>query len=215
MSRYCAVIGDLVGSKQLDRARRVEASDQLTALLEQWNDRFDVAAPFVVSRGDEFEGLLHTTTHLPELLWDVAALDDVDVRLGFGIDEVFTDLPAATSDEVDGPAYHRARAAIDAAKASGHRGGDFDGFGPPWDGALGAIARRLYATRRDWTDSQREVAGLLRDGLEQVRIADKLGVTRQNISKHAAAAGWQLHADLDEALATLLAAAWQTTGSAP
>ena len=207
--RYIAVIGDLVGSKRLDRTQRTQIGTEIAALLSRWNKRPTVAAAFVVSRGDEFEGLLHNTEALPEILWELATeLADIEVRLGIGVGEIFTPLPTNSSDEVDGPAYHRARQAIDAAGSTGHRGGDVIGFGSQWDEALGAIARALYAQRIGWTAAQRRVATLLRSGLEQSRIAEKLGVTRQNISKHASASGWVVHADLEKALTTLLELAW-------
>ena len=214
---HIAIIGDLVDSKRLNRADRTAASAVLSGLLAKWNHDQRTAAAFVISRGDEFEGLIHDPTMVSTVLWDVAFdLPGLEVRIGVGVGEIYTPLVASSSDEVDGPVYHAARAAIEAAAAAGHVGGDFRGFGPIWDPALGAVARALYAHRLGWTDAQRRVAGLLRDDWEQVRIAEKLDVTRQNISKHAAAAQWPIHADLERALDDLVAYAWQAaTGSVP
>ncbi len=206
---YLAVIGDIVASKRLDRAARTGISSEIGDLIARWNIDPRVAAAFVVSRGDEFEGLLYAPAMLSTILWDLAtALPDVDVRIGVGVGEIYTPLVPGTSDEVDGPAYHRARRAIETAASGGHLGGDFIGFGGQWDATLGAIARTLYAQRTGWTAAQRTVVRSLRAGQEQIRIAEQLGVTRQNISKHAAAAAWQIHADLEAAFADLLEAAW-------
>ena len=212
---FIAMIGDLVDSKRLDREERTDASNVLSGLLAKWNQDERTAAAFVISRGDEFEGLLRAPSMVSTVLWDVAfALPELEVRIGIGAGEIYTPLVASSSDEVDGPVYHAARAAIEAAAGTGHVGGDFRGFAPIWDSTLGALARALYAHRRGWTDAQRRVAGLLRDGWEQVRIAEKFGVTRQNISKHAAAASWSIHADLERALDDLVGHAWRAAGGA-
>lgn len=207
--RYLAVIGDIAGSRRFDRSARTEIGGDISSLIAHWNADSRVAAAFVVSRGDEFEGLLHAPEMFTTILWDLATvIPHVALRLGVGVGEIYTPLVPETSDEVDGPVYHRARRAIESAATAGHLGGDFVGFGEPWDSSLGAIARALYAQRAGWTAAQRTVAMSLHEGQEQIRIAEQLGVTRQNISKHASAAGWQVHADLEAAFADLLQSAW-------
>ncbi len=86
---YAAFNGDLVRS----RARGVEATRRLEETLKKANRRFDpaLAAPFTLSKGDAFQGLLKTPSRFPEaLLWLEARLrtQRLSARYGVGLGAV-------------------------------------------------------------------------------------------------------------------------------
>jgi DNA-binding NarL/FixJ family response regulator len=81
----------------------------------------------------------------------------------------------------------------------------FAGFGEWQDQVLNGLARLLEGQTERLTARQLAVANLLRDGLEQAQIAQELGVTRQAISEHARAIGWEALAQGEAALTLALA----------
>src|SRR6267143_115181 len=87
---------------------------------------------------------------------------------------------------VDGPALHMARAAIQTAHEKRCYGGVFLGFGE-LDTVMNGLARILWFQRRS-----------------QSEAADALKITRQAISKQVLAMGWLPYAEAEEAWRILL-----------
>jgi hypothetical protein len=57
---YCAVIGDLIDSKKIKPEERKVLQEKLRLLLERVNNDYSsyIAANFLITLGDEFQGLL-------------------------------------------------------------------------------------------------------------------------------------------------------------
>lgn len=205
-NRYVAVIGDVVESRTLPAGIRAGLQEDLEEFLVTLNEGFSYAiqSEFVITTGDEFQGLLSDATILPDILWaSDAHLERARVRYGIGYGELFTPLqPVAIG--MDGPAFHHAREAITSARKQGWRGGVFAGFGEWQDQVLNGLARLLERHSERLTAKQREVAGMVRDGLEQTEIAERLGVTRQAVSDHVRAMGWEAFAEGEQALTLAL-----------
>lgn len=188
--RLIALIGDMVQSRALSANDRAKAQREFAGLVKLLNQRFrkSTASKFVVTIGDEFQGLLHTAEVIPELMWTVEAdYAARQIRMGVGAGVLHTPIQSSALN-IDGPVLHEARAAITFARDKRILGGVFKGFGEH-DAALTGYAQVLRFMRSNWTDRQREVVGLLREGLTQVEIADRLGVSKQAVSDHAVAAG--------------------------
>ena len=116
---YIAVLGDVVGSRALAARPRARLQRRLREVLAEVNRRWrrEIAARFAIALGDQFEGLLHTAAPLWELShWVRAELPEVDWIVAAGRGPVSTPL-ARTATEVDGPCFHQARSALDAANA--------------------------------------------------------------------------------------------------
>jgi hypothetical protein len=163
---YVAVIADIIGSRELPRARRTRLQDALRAELARINRdpawRAAVAARFAVTAGDEIEGLLTSTTPLWAIVHALrAATPDADWIVACGRGPIATDL-APTAPEVDGPCFHAARAALVAAKRD-RRVLAFGGFGDDRLDGLSAYYSSLYWS---WTARQRRAAALWRAGRE-------------------------------------------------
>ena len=185
-----ALIGDMVQSRALSANDRAKAQREFAGLVKLLNQRFrkSTASKFVVTIGDEFQGLLHTAEVIPELIWTVEAdYAARQIRMGVGAGVLHTPIQASALN-IDGPVLHEARAAITFARDKRMLGGVFKGFGEQ-DAVLTGYAQVLRFMRSNWTDRQREVVGLLREGLTQVEIAERLGVSKQAVSDHAVAAG--------------------------
>jgi hypothetical protein len=160
MSRpFVAVIADAGGSRQLAPPRRARLQRDLAGALAAFNRhrpwRAELAARFAVTRGDEVEALLRS----PRLVWAAThelrrAVPDVDWVIAAGRGPVTTPL-APTALEVDGPCFHHARAALEAAKQE-RRVIAFRGFDA--DRALAGWAAYYSALYWSWTGRQRQAA---------------------------------------------------------
>lgn len=189
--RYVAVIVDMVKSRELAGSQRAAVQKHFQHLVDNLNKeyRHSLASKFAITLGDEFQGLLNTCTLVPDLIWHLEEnFPDRNLRVGIGLGTLDTLLqPFAIN--IDGPALHAAREAIEMAKKGDVLGGVFSGFGPP-DDVLNGLARLLRFQRANWTVAQRTIANLLRKAMSQSEVAERLGISRQVVSKQAAALGW-------------------------
>jgi hypothetical protein len=205
-NQIVAVIGDVVGSKRLNRIHREAVQAKLDQFLVELNDEYRVAilSKFVITTGDEFQVLFKSAEAVADLIWAMeASLPEVSVRLGIGLGVLHTPLKEFAIG-MDGPAFHEARSAIDIAKRKRWLGGVFAGFGEAEDTILNGLARLLERQRSSMTESQREVANGLRSGLKQIDVAKKLGITRQAVHEHVNAMGWKTYEQGEAALRTAL-----------
>ncbi|MGB8259818.1 MAG: SatD family protein [Terracidiphilus sp.] len=200
-----AVIGDLVASRLLASAERNSVQRALRTLLDRLNaaNAVSIRSGFTIALGDQFEGLLSPEqAHriLPDLAWELdEAIPQCQVRLGFGLGGISTEIVNQPG-LVDGPAFHRARAAIDLAKRRKRMGGVFQGFGEPYDGILNGLARLLHAHRSRWSQQQRRLAAQLRRDAMQSEAAIALEISKQAVSAYAKAAGWAAYKEGEDAL---------------
>src|SRR6266508_471377 len=117
---YVALIADAVASRRLPGPARARLQARLRAALPTYAARWrrHLAARFAVTLGDEVQGLLTGA----EPVWEIAhrlRLDfpEVEWVIASGRGPLATPLPArATAPELDGPCFHAARSALEAAK---------------------------------------------------------------------------------------------------
>ena len=160
---YVALLGDVIDSRGLAPPQRARLQTELRASLAGFNRRWraHLVGKFAVTRGDEFECLLAESM----VVWDVAhairaQFLEVDWIIACGRGTLTTPPPrnkTPPAPELDGPCFHAARAALDAAKAE-RRVFAFSGFGDTVD-SLAAYYSALYWS---WTTRQRRVACGLR-----------------------------------------------------
>ena len=191
--RSIAVIGDVVRSRELPGRQRHQVQlglEQLTATINQ-RYRRAIAARFLVTLGDEFQGVLKQADILPDLIWDVeATLANAEVRIGIGFGTLNPPFkPVALG--MDGLAFHAARQAIELARKRRLQGGLFVGFGETDDLVLNGFARLLRHVRQELTKGQMRALTRLRQGRTQAQIAKELRLSRQAVSKQAKGAGWE------------------------
>lgn len=199
---YVAVIGDVVESRTLSPSARTSLQEDLQDFLVTLNEGYKnlIVSEFVITTGDEFQGLLNHASIVPDLVWATdTRLGGARIRYGIGYGELHTPLqPMAIG--MDGPVFHKAREAITRARKQGWRGGVFRGFGKSEDRILNGLARLLERHFERMTVKQRQVADLIRDGFEQSEIAEQLNVTRQAVSDHIRSMGWEAFNEGEEAL---------------
>ena len=191
---YTAVIGDMVDSRTISGHARMRVQLRFSRFIAELNRnpryRRALRSRFAITLGDEFHCVLQDPLVLPDLLWDVDnAADLPHFRIGIGYGKIDTEIPTYAVN-VDGPALHHAREAIDLAKKEDLLGGVFAGFGEQNDLVANGVARLLQFQLEKSTSIQRNILGLLRQGRSQVEIAALTGRSPQAVSDHKSAAGW-------------------------
>jgi hypothetical protein len=210
---YTAVIGDMLASKALSSTQRATTQQEFATFIDALNDtphyRDALASKFIITLGDEFQGILKDGSPVPDLIWDVAHATDLPAfRLGVGYGTIDTAIPEYAIN-LDGPALHAARSAINEAKIGDLLGGVFRGFGEDADDVANGLARLLQARRDDLTTKQDRVLGMLRPRLNGVKVSEvyvaaQLGSSTQVINKQKHAAGVDSFLAGEQALRAIL-----------
>lgn len=109
---YCAIIGDIVNSKEL--VNRQEVQCRLDSAFSEINTSYsnDIASNFAITIGDEFQGLLYQPSISYKLIKHIKKMIE-PVRCGFGVG--IGELYARYNEFYfgDGPAWHYARKMVD------------------------------------------------------------------------------------------------------
>lgn len=200
--RYFAIIGDLVDSRTLDdrAAVQVRFRDGIDRLNGALSSRLVV--PLKLTAGDEVQGLMEEADVLVDI---VIALSDAvaPARLSWGVGR--GDLATELNDDVsilDGPCFHHARDAVNAAKRAS-RWLAAEGFGEPEGTVLAGLMNLIGAIRSEWTPRQAEVVREAR-GRKQSEVAEDLAVNRSTISRTLQSAHYDEVLEGEEAARALL-----------
>jgi len=199
---YFALIGDVVGSRDLPN--RAEVQRQLQATVRGLNRRLGdhVAVPLRLTAGDEVQGLLGRPEAVVEIMVSLADdLHPAQMVWGLGKGTLDTD-PSDDIAVLDGPCLHRAREAVESAK-SGGRWLVADGVEEPHGRVLGSVMTLIAAIRSGWTDTRMRYVREAR-GRQQQEVAALLGVSKQAVSQALRAADFATVVDAEAAARDLL-----------
>jgi hypothetical protein len=114
------VIADVRGSRKMGLDERYEGQLFLKSAIIQVNEDYSdhIEAPFMITRGDEFQGVLSDMNSALESIFEFERLlFPLHLRYAIGrgnIHRMGSDIPI----EMDGPAFHRASAALVEVKKS-------------------------------------------------------------------------------------------------
>lgn len=177
---YCAIIGDIIGSRKLED--RQDIQKKFMAMARKANKRYesDIASPFTVTIGDEFQVLLTCSQRSPEIIAYVKEeMAPIEFVFGVGIGEIFTDINTKLAIGMDGPAFHLARKAIEQAKKKKPKTiykSDLVGVD-----MIDSLHYFIESCTERRTKRQKQVLEYLSQKLTQEAIADKLGIKQQSV----------------------------------
>lgn len=209
--QFLAVVADLVASREApDRAA---LQDRLRTALRSWAGvgRPGVAAGPEITAGDEVQLLLGARGGAgpPAAGLALSFLDGLSEALrparlvaGLGAGPLSTALRERVG-ENDGPCFHHAREALDAAKREG-RTAVVRGLDEAPQEAVNALLRLAGDLRRDWTERQREVVALLRTAEYRKDVAHQLGVSPSVVTEVLGAARYDAITEAERAVVALL-----------
>jgi len=192
-NRYIAIIGDIHASRSLENREAVQ--NKLTKVLESLNKKYakELLSTFSISMGDSFQGLLSLDASFIAILTEIElSMSPVAFRFGIGIGEITTDIHLENSQLNDGPAYHRARKAMDMMEDLEQKYATrktnimmlSDDEESPNDLLINAVFALNYAIQSKWSDRQREIiATYLANNENQYETANALDIGQSSISK--------------------------------
>lgn len=178
---YCAIIGDIRRSRSLLRRSRVQA--RFVAAIATINREFkqQIAAKFLLTLGDEFQGLLFSADESYRLVRRFQDLmQPVQFSFGIGIGTLATPLRKEALG-MDGDVFYRARAALERAKKS-KRSILYDFASPSLD-LCNALIGLLEREHQRLTARQRQIIRLVSETDSQTLVARRLRVSQPAISK--------------------------------
>lgn len=111
---YIAIIGDIKDSKRIKNRSQIQG--KLNRVLNDVNEAYvaDISAKFIVTLGDEFQGLLESIEHLLDIIRYIQReMYPVRLRFGIGLGEISTNIFSGAAIGADGPAYYAARKMIE------------------------------------------------------------------------------------------------------
>lgn len=189
-----AVIGDVVQSRAIPPRQREKVQRALERFMAHINKRYAgaVLSDFLVTLGDEFQGLLDVPDPVPDIVQDIREqLPELRLRLAVS-KGILTTSRKKTALGMDGPAWHAARDLLEKSRArrdSVQVGVWFTGFRDD-DLVLNAISGLLGHHWDKLVPTQREVVSVLRhhEGLRK-DAATELGISQQSLSNRAQSAG--------------------------
>lgn len=182
MGDYTVIIGDVCGSRRMNPDARYEGQLFIKSAISQINENFRdcVEAPFTITRGDEFQGVLNKKRFvLPLLLEFERLLFPLNLRYGVGsgyIQRMGSDLPL----EMDGQAFHRGSEALQSAKKKKmqivYKSDD-----PRYDRLINALFLLMYAIKSRWNQSNFERYWRYKELGTYEKVADYENVSTQAV----------------------------------
>jgi hypothetical protein len=188
-----AILGDIVRSKRIEPKERGELQVALEQLMTDINQRYsgDVLGQFLMTLGDEFQGILETPRAVPDIVQDIREqLPRTKFRIVASRGTLTTSIkPTALG--TDGPVWHSARDVLEQWRSAKRDGLAFTGFAHD-DSVLNGIAGLLTYHWSHLEDSQREIITALRhhEGLRKDAASD-MKISQQAMSNRAQTAGWR------------------------
>jgi len=206
-AQVVVLIGDIVKSRRLSRAKRASVQRKLIALLRQVNaqHRKSLYAPlrFQFTGGDEFQGVFRVALSLLDVIQRIRhEIAPIAVRFGAGIGSLST----ARSDRpqvMDGLAFHRARKALGKSQeflqlvCISSDNAELDEAVNAWFDALNFI-------RSKWSERAQEVIARYAVAQKLEPVARALHISTQAVSKHLRVSGYAAYARGERVLRRLL-----------
>ena len=105
--QYYAIIGDIKRSKKIEKLKKI--LDNVNSIYNN-----DISAKFLITLGDEFQGLLEITAPILEIIKYIQReIYPIKLRFGVGIGNVSTLINHEAAIGADGPAFYAAREMIE------------------------------------------------------------------------------------------------------
>ena len=189
---YLAVIGDLVGSRQLNSQERSTVQKRFQEILDRINHEFkeDIAALFLITAGDETQGILHRTQRCYQILRKIQMdLSPIKIVFGLGYGPLTTELKEYAIG-ADGPAFYYARQALNEAKKERKAYGKsilrevrIHSNDEIRDQTIDALFLSLAVIRDHLTEQQEKIVELLEKGKSPKEISEILKIPLPNVSR--------------------------------
>lgn len=199
MELYTVLTADVIDSR---RQETVVAAKK--ARLDELTDA-TLVTPFTFSRGDEIQAVVAGALSSPALLRKLRYYClPLQLRIGIGIGRITSGLGAGNSWEMNGPAFHRARQALDELKQHRHWRTRLVSGDPGLDQMMNTLLNLYDVIQSRWTLSQWEGVMVYEATGSYQEAGQRLGVAFQNVEKRCRAARWWVIREAEAAFPLLL-----------
>lgn len=205
--QYLVLIGDLEGSRDLAAPERDRAQQKLKSVLADIKaDGHVFASPPTITLGDEFQTVYRAADALFLHIWRIqAALHPLFLRFGIGWGTLSTAINTEQAIGMDGPAFHRARSALEHLKENK---GLFRIEGSDGDDRVSLLINRsldlVTHEMRGWRQRRFAILCRLKAGEKYTEIADGLGISRSAFYKNVSAGALDTIIDIGDTAADLI-----------
>ena len=202
MTKYIALIGDLIDSKKIKERESFQESLKETFININKEYKSTIASNFTLTIGDEFQALLKVDGKLMQLLDSLYIQIPADFRLGLGYGEITTKIDPSLSIGADGEAFWKARDAIKYVYTNNYNGRCnilFKSHNEGLDSTINSLFILTESLKFQWTDLQKETfAKMLEEGIysesfNQQEFASKLGISESSLSKRLTASNIKIY----------------------
>lgn len=192
-NRYIAIIGDIKKSRQINERMTVQKG--LLQILNSINVKYEksLASKFIITLGDEFQGLLCTGEDVLEIIEEIQEdMYPIQVRFGIGIGKITTDINAEMAIGADGPAYYMAREAIEILKQNEKKNKtqisdiriEIENDKKMYSLMLNTIFSLMAALCNDWSERQRQIIREFgKFSISQAECAERLNITQSTVQR--------------------------------
>ena len=191
--QYIVIIGDIIDSRKL--SNRQEVQTKLKNVLKEINQQYaeEIMAKFVISLGDEFQGLLKKQGNVIKIISTIEeALAPVKLRFGVGIGGINTEIDFDNSLEIDGVAYYRARKMIQ--EVENRQSQYVESYSNIMicssdessrdDELTNATLSVCTSLKSKWTNRQKEIiSAYLRNCENQYKTAEALDIAQSSVNR--------------------------------
>jgi len=206
---YLVLTGDVVRSRQVDDREALRQT--LLSVLDAVNgdEAEAILVPLSITAGDEFQGVFRVDGRIVKVVDRLErGLFPVRVRVGIGIGPIHTAF-TARSQEMDGPAFVRAREALEATrKFRPDAWLQFRTADETFDLPANAMALLLGLVKARWSALHWRRAALRDEGLHVADIAELEGVVQSTVTESLQAAEFGAVRNAEESLAELIDRTW-------
>ena len=200
---YIAIIGDIKHSKNI--SNRYEIQEKLKKTLDNINKQYkkDIAAKFLITLGDEFQGLLSAAEPLVDIVGYIQnEMFPVRIRIGVGIGEITTEINRNAAIGADGPAFYAARRAItgihDTEKKLKKQAPDvqieFEDSSDLDLEQINTILSLLKVVENGWSESQRKtIWDMIENGGSQEDCAKRMNTTQSTVARRLSSGNYMVY----------------------
>lgn len=180
---FVVIMGDLHGSRKLNEDERYKAQLFLKLTLAQVNENFgkNVFAPFMITKGDEFQGVVTSLATAFDIALELERLlFPLHFRFGLGVGIVHQ-MGGKIPIEMDGPAFHRANRALMTAKKKKQNivvrtGND------SIDSLVNQILQLIHSIKKQWKEDYFQYYWQYKEMQSIKKIAEFRGISPQAVS---------------------------------
>ena len=216
---YCAIIGDIVKSREIsDRnALQITLNQTLTNINKKYKE--NIASNFTITLGDEFQGVLKDSFSLFRILDDIELVSyPTEFRFGIGIGDITTTMNQNISIGADGPAYYNAREMIEELKKEETRKRGLiinrmvktPQSANQDDDMINTVLSLMTVIKRRWSKREREmILDYMTNTDGQEGTAQRLGITQPSVQKGLDRAGYYTYMQARETITHEIVRYWE------